>query len=173
MLLGFYEPTAGDIFIDNKSILTIGYNTIRKNVGYVQQDPFVFNDTVETNVSLGDENISACNIEDALTKSHAIDFVRELPDGVGTNLGEAGSKISGGQKQRISIARALAREPSILILDESTSALDKATMLDILEVVKEISKEKLVIAISHQQEVLDVSDQVYVLENRKIRALKS
>lgn len=171
MLLGFYNPTEGDICVDNRSLMISGSQSLRSQIGYVQQDPFIFNDTVNMNVSLGDGSISSDDVIKALKDANAYDFVSRMPEGLETNLGEVGSKISGGQKQRISIARALARKPRILILDEATSALDRTTMLELLKIFKEISNTKLVIAVTHQQEVLDASDNIYIIENNRLREL--
>jgi ATP-binding cassette, subfamily C, bacterial len=171
MLLGLYRPNSGSIFVDGKDLQSIGFKGLRGRVGYVQQDPFIFNESVFSNVGLGCEDISRESVIDALKAAHAYSFVKKMEDGIDTSLGEAGSRLSGGQKQRISIARALARTPSILILDEATSALDKTTMLEILEIIKGVSKEILVIAITHQQEVLDESDKIYFIENNVLREL--
>ncbi len=171
MFLKLYEPDSGSIYIDNDNLQNIGGDVIRNQVGYVQQESFIFNDSVFKNVGLGDREILREDVVDALKAAHAYKFVSKMKSGIDTNLGESGSKISGGQKQRISIARALARKPRILILDEATSALDKQTMLDILEVIKEVSKSILVIAITHQQEVLDRSDYIYSLKGHKLELL--
>jgi len=171
MFLKLYEPDGGSIYIDNENLQNIGGGVVRNQVGYVQQESFIFNDSVFKNVGLGDIAISREDVIDALKAAHAYKFVSMMKNGIDTNLGESGSKISGGQKQRISIARALARKPKILILDEATSALDKETMLDILEVIKEASKSILVIAITHQQEVLDHSDCIYSLKKCKLELL--
>tara|TARA_B100000575_G_scaffold293310_1_gene304247 strand:+ start:355 stop:2061 length:1707 start_codon:yes stop_codon:yes gene_type:complete len=173
MLIGLYEPSSGSISMDGKSLKQVGFNNIRSQVGYVQQDPFIFNESVLINVGLTDKSIGKEDIYEALKASRAESFVESMDNGLDTILGEGGSKISGGQKQRISIARALARKPSILILDEATSALDKKTMLDILEIMKRVSKQILVIAITHQQEVLEASDKTYRLENFKLKELRS
>jgi len=172
MLLGLYLPTNGAITVDNKGLDTLGSQGIRSQVGYVQQDPFIFNDSVFVNVGIGDPNVSRDDVLAALISAKADHFVSLMADGIDTNLGESGSKISGGQKQRISIARALARKPKVLLLDEATSALDKSTMLDILDVIRKISKTILVIAISHQQEVLDASDKIYSVADNLVTELK-
>ena len=171
MLLKLYEPNHGAIYIDNENLKNICGNVVRDQVGYVQQESFIFNDSVFMNVGLGDTTISREDVVVALKAAHAYQFVSKMKSGIDTNLGESGSKISGGQKQRISIARALVRKPKILILDEATSALDKKTMLDILDIIKEESKSMLVIAITHQQEVLDRSDYIYSLEDQTLELL--
>ncbi len=167
MLLRLYEPNKGSILIDNKKLQDIGNENIRENIGYVQQEPFIFNDSVIMNVTLGDSRIIDSDVMQALKDAHAFEFVSSMPKSFNTVLGESGSNISGGQKQRIAIARALVRKPKILILDEATSALDKKTMLEILDVIKEISLEILVISITHQQEFIDISDDVYNLNNNE------
>ena len=171
MLLGFYQPTSGEILIDDQSLNKFGSQGLRSQIGYVQQDPFIFDDTIVKNVSLGDNNISFDIVIEALKGSNAYEFACQMPDGLQSKLGESGSKISGGQKQRISIARALARKPDILILDEATSALDKTTMLELIEIFKKISSTTLVIAITHQQEIIDASDKTYLIENYQLREL--
>ena len=171
MLLGFYQPTSGEILIDDQSLNKFGSQGLRSQIGYVQQDPFIFDDTIVKNVSLGDNNISFDIVIEALKGSNAYEFACHMPNGLQSKLGESGSKISGGQKQRISIARALARKPDILILDEATSALDKTTMLELIEIFKKISSTTLVIAITHQQEIIDASDKTYLIENYQLREL--
>ena len=171
MLLKFYEPASGSIYFDNNNLKDMSSRLVRDQIGYVQQEPFIFNDSVYENVRLGDDRISRKDVIDALKAAHAYHFVNKMKGGIDTYLGESGSKISGGQKQRISIARALARKPKILILDEATSALDKKTMLDILKIIKKVSKSSLVIAITHQHEVQDYSDCIYALKGQKLELL--
>ena len=168
MFLKLYSPDSGSIYIDERPLQAIGGEAIRNQVGYVQQESFIFNDSVFKNVGFGDERISRDDAVDALKAAHAYEFVSAMEDGLDSNLGESGSKISGGQRQRIAISRALARRPKVLILDEATSALDKGTTLDVLESIKEISKTILVIAITHQKEVLDYSDCIYSLKRHKL-----
>jgi ATP-binding cassette, subfamily C, bacterial len=172
MLIGLYSPIEGAILFDNQNIKDLGVNSIRNKVGYVEQETFIFNESVYINISLGDKEISKNDVIFSLKEANAYNFVSLMPDGLDTNLGESGSKLSGGQKQRIAIARALVRKPLILILDEATSALDKKTMLEILEVIKKLSKSILVIAITHQKEVIDNSDQVYFIENKTLSLMK-
>jgi len=171
MLLKLHEPKAGNIFIGDFDYKSLSAESLRDAVGYVQQEPFIFNDSVFLNLTLGDKKISEERVIEALKKAHAYDFVINMHDGIYSNLGESGSKLSGGQKQRISLARALVRDPKILILDEATSALDKKTTLEILEILKVVSRSILVLAITHQDEVMSFSDFGYLLEDYQIKLI--
>ena len=117
---------------------------------------------------MGDPNISREQAIVSLDQAKAYEFINELEYGIDSDLGESGSKLSGGQKQRIAIARALVRDPKILILDEFTSALDKRTSEELIEVIHKISKSILVIAITHDKSVIDVADHKYEIKNGNI-----
>jgi ATP-binding cassette subfamily C protein len=134
-------------------------------IGYVPQDLFLFHDTIEHNISLGDAEIREENLIRALKDSGAWEFISDLPDGIKTVIGERGIRLSGGQRQRLSIARAIIRKPQLLILDEATTALDPATEERILRTLRKLTDKGItIVAVSHQMAVLDIADDVYRLE---------
>ena len=141
---------------------------IRACSGYVEQESFIFHNSVFTNIAMEDPNISREQAIAALDQAKANEFINNLENGIDSDLGESGSKLSGGQKQRIAIARALVRDPKILILDEFTSALDTRTSEELIEVIHKISKSILVIAITHDKSVINAADQKYEIKNGKI-----
>ena len=142
-------------------------------IGYVPQDLFLFHDSIINNVNLGDILISNEKVEEALRDAGAWDFVESLPEGMNTIIGERGIRLSGGQRQRISIARAIVRDPELLILDEATTALDPQTEEKILKTIGNLTKKGItIVAVSHQIAVLDIADQVFRLENGKFEKIK-
>lgn len=161
LILGLYEPQAGEVLLDGVPLHDIDLHRWRAMVGYVPQELGLFHDTVFANVTLGDPNITEAAVMRALDLAGATDFVRELPEGLQTSVGERGARLSGGQRQRIALARALVLEPKLLILDEVSSALDPETEAEICANVRAIAGERTIITITHRPIWIDVADRVY------------
>lgn len=172
LLMGLQWPVKGEILIDEQTLRDVDVREWRKDIGYVPQDLFLFNDTVLSNVTLGDTTIEMERVEEALRDSGAEVFVNALRDGVNTFVGERGSSLSGGQRQRLAIARALVRRPRLLILDEPTTALDPATEAEICETLSRLSKRVTVLAISHQSAVAEIADIVYEFAGGRVTAVE-
>ena len=167
LICGLYQPLSGEINIYGVSILDIDISYWRKQIGYVTQENSLLNTSVRDNITLGDTRFSNKDIDRALKKSHATDFINQLPQGINTNVGENGAHLSGGQRQRILIARALVHSPKLLILDEATSALDSETEKYLSEIFKSISKNITIISISHRPALVEISDHIMKLEHGK------
>ena len=163
-ILGLVPISAGKITIDGKNLSDIDLFTWRQMTSYVPQDNFLFHDTVRWNVTLGGDGYNDDEVILALKKASAYDFVMALPDSLNSIVGERGGKLSGGQRQRIILARALIRKPKLLILDEPTSALDKENEKIIFDVLKELSETMAIILISHNENVLTLTDHVVRLK---------
>ncbi|PCI57233.1 MAG: ABC transporter ATP-binding protein [Alphaproteobacteria bacterium] len=165
LIIGLHRPVSGTVYIDDTPLASLDLQNWRSQIGYVPQEILLFHDTIANNVTLNNPEIGQDEIEKALKMAGAFDFVQKMEHGIETVVGERGSKISGGQRQRLAIARALIAHPSLLILDEATSALDEKTATELLKTVKGLSKDILVILISHNPRVLDFADTVLKLEN--------
>lgn len=161
LILGLHEPQSGQVLLDGVPLAEIDLHRWRSMVGYVPQELGLFHDTVLANVTLGDPQIPEAAVIRALELAGAWDFVRELPEGLGTSVGERGAKLSGGQRQRVALARALVLEPKLLILDEVSSALDPDTEAEICANIRAIAGERTIIAITHRQIWIDIADRVY------------
>ncbi len=170
ILLGFYKPDAGEVMIDDRPLSDFSLEKWRSKIGYVPQELVLFHDTVFANVALGNTDIGENEVKEALLAAGALDFVEKLPEGIHTIVGEKGSMMSGGQRQRISIARALVRDPEILILDEVTSALDPATEAEIVQNISKLGKSRTIIAITHRPAFLDIANRVYHLDGGNVTA---
>ncbi|MCP4172613.1 MAG: ABC transporter ATP-binding protein [Fuerstiella sp.] len=166
------DPAKGAVRIDGVDIRDLALNDLRKQIGLVTQDTMLFDDTIYNNVLYGNPQATAAEIEAAIKQAHAADFVSLLPQGLSTPVGIKGQKLSGGQKQRISLARAIVRNPAILILDEATSAIDAESESVIYDVLREFSRGRTVFIISHviSQQFVDLIDRVVVLEAGQIIA---
>ncbi len=165
LLCGLTEPQSGEIKIDDVSIVDINLRQWRHMIGYVSQDTILLHDTVMNNILVGEPTLIAADAERALRQAGAWDFVNSLPEGLQSVVGERGGLLSGGQRQRIAIARALAHNPSFLILDEPTSALDPESEKTICETLQKLSKNLTIIAVSHQPAVINAADRVFILSN--------
>ena len=164
LIIGLLRPQRGDVWIDDLPLGDIDASAWRRMIGYVPQETFLFHDTVMANVTLGEPGISRADVETALRRAEAREFVAALPDGVDTVVGERGARLSGGQRQRIAIARALVRNPALLILDEATTALDPETEAGIVATVKRLTGRLTVLSISHQPAMQSAADFVYQLD---------
>ena len=165
LVTGLLRPQQGEIWIDNLPLKQIDIRHWRKMIGYVPQDTLLLHDTIFRNVTLGDPDLRETDVEYALQAAGAWDFVRVLPQGIHTSVGERGSTLSGGQRQRIAIARALAHHPTLLILDEATSALDPENESAICQTLRQLRGKLTILAISHQSALVDEADHVYRLYN--------
>ncbi|MCV9887465.1 ABC transporter ATP-binding protein [Metabacillus halosaccharovorans] len=165
LITRFYTPSSGQIVIDGKDIRDFSLHALRSNIGVVLQESFLFSSTIKSNISYGRPDASMETIIDAAKRAQAHDFIMELPNGYDTMLGERGLGLSGGQKQRIAIARAICLNPSILILDDSTSAVDMTTEFNIQKALKEVMKGRTTFIIAHRISSLKHADEILVLEN--------
>ena len=164
----FYDPIKGSILFDGKNLQDFEISSVRHKMAIVSQNTFIFNSSVKDNIAYGLEGISHADIMRAAEQAHATEFIEELPQGFDTVLGDRGVRLSGGQRQRIAIARALLRQPEILILDEATSALDSVTEQLIQDSLEKLSQDKTVIAIAHRLSTISNADKVVVLERGRI-----
>ncbi|PCI29353.1 MAG: hypothetical protein COB67_04160, partial [SAR324 cluster bacterium] len=172
LICGLLSSQSGGIYVNDKPLEHFSMSAWRKQIGYVAQDLFLFHDTVYRNVTLGDLEISRSQVEKALRGAGAWQFITELENGLDTVIGERGMLLSGGQRQRISIARALVRDPQLLILDEATTALDPQTEEAILETLLKLKKNMMIFSISHQPALVEVADYIYRLSNKSISLVK-
>ncbi len=159
----FYEIKEGEILLDGKDIRDITIKSLRKNIGLVQQDVFLFTGTIKENILYGKPEAKDEEIVEAAKKASIHDFIMTLPDGYDTFIGEKGVKLSGGQKQRISIARLFLKNPPILILDEATSALDNETEIMIQKSLEDLSKDRTTLVIAHRLSTIKNADEILVL----------
>ena len=159
-ILGLTPHQNGQIYIDNTSLADVDMKAWRQMIGYVPQETFLFHDTIAHNVNFGDDRITEEEIIQALKKANIWEFVSSLDYGINHVVGEKGGKLSGGQRQRIAVARALVRQPEILILDEATSSLDKESEQAIIGALKEMLPAMTIIMISHDPKILDIADHV-------------
>ena len=168
LLLRFYDVENGAIKIDDQNIADVTQESLRKQIGIIPQDISLFHRTLMENIRYGDFTASDDQVVAAAKKAYAHDFISSLPDGYQTIVGERGLKLSGGQRQRIAIARAILKDAPILILDEATSALDSESEQAIQESLKEIMKDKTVIAIAHRLSTIAHMDRIIVLDEGKV-----
>ncbi len=168
LLLRFYDPLKGAIKIDNINIKDINLNTLRKSIGLVNQDPFLFDGTIFDNLSYGLSDIKKSEVIDAAKFAEIHDFINTLNKGYDTQVGERGFKLSGGQRQRICIARALIKNPKILIFDEATSAVDNETEASIQRSLVRLKHSRTMIVIAHRLSTVRFADRIYVLSNKGI-----
>ncbi len=168
LICRFYDPQQGSILIDGTDVRRFDPKALRDHIGMVLQEPFLFNATAEENISYGDPDATEEKIHWAARQAGADDFIRDLPDGYQTLVGERGVKLSVGQKQRISIARALLKNPPILILDEATSSVDTITEKEIQAALAVAARDRTTILIAHRLSTTDIADRIVVLEHGRI-----
>lgn len=168
ILFRFYEISAGSVEIDGLDIRDMTQDSLRKAIGIVPQDTVLFNDTVGFNIGYAKPGATQSEIEDAADAAQIHDFIKSLPKGYDTIVGERGLKLSGGEKQRVAIARTILKAPSILILDEATSALDSVTERDIQSALEMVSRSRTTLVIAHRLSTVVNADRIIVLEGGRI-----
>jgi len=168
LLNRFYDVKKGEILIDEVNIKKISKRSLRKCIGLVTQEPILFNDTVNNNISLGKEEHGFDEIISAAKTSNAHNFIVKLKEKYNTNIGDGGGKLSGGQKQRISIARAVLKDPQILLMDEATSSLDSVSEKMVQDAIEKLSKNRTTIIVAHRLNTIQKADLIVVMENGKI-----
>lgn len=168
LVIGLYRPREGEVYVDGVPLNDFDLTAWRRMIGYVPQEMLLFHDSILQNITLGDEAVSREAVAAALEAADAAEFVDRLPEGVDTVIGEQGAKLSGGQRQRIAIARALVRNPRLLVLDEVTTALDPQTEAEICSTLRRLSGDVTILSISHQPAMTKVADIVYRLEDGSV-----
>jgi ATP-binding cassette, subfamily B, multidrug efflux pump len=168
LLMRMYDASEGKILIDNRDIRSYDVASLRKQIGYVPQDVFLFSDSIANNIGFGLDTIAEGKVEKAAKDADVYDNIIDFPQGFETKLGERGITLSGGQKQRVSIARAIAKEPSILLLDDCLSAVDTKTENAILNSLKTIMENRTSIIISHRVSSAKLADKIIVLDDGKM-----
>ena len=168
LLPRFYDVSSGRITIDGKDIRDLTLESLRNQIGIVQQDVYLFCGTIKENIAYGKPNASMDEIVDAARKANIHDFIESLPDGYDTFVGERGTRLSGGQKQRISIARVFLKNPPILILDEATSALDNESERWIQQSLEVLAKNRTTITIAHRLSTIQGADEILVIADNGI-----
>ena len=168
LLLRFYEPDSGRITLDGIEISALSLYELRSVIGFVGQDVFMFDGTIGDNIRYGNPLCSDEQLLHATDAAQASEFISRLPDGLDTMVGERGVKLSGGQRQRLSLARAIVKDPPVLILDEATSAVDNETEAAIQLSLEEIGVDRTVIVIAHRLSTIVNADNIIVLEAGRI-----
>lgn len=168
LLTRFYDVQNGHIKIDGIDIKDFNLQSLRGLMGLVTQDSILFNDTIKNNLLLGKQDATDAEIIDALKVANAYEFVKDLPDGIETNIGDSGNKLSGGQKQRISIARAVLKNPPIMILDEATSALDTESERLVQQALENMMQNRTSVVIAHRLSTIQNADTIVVMQKGEI-----
>ena len=163
MLPRYHDVQSGEITIDGINIKDVTVHDLRSLIGNVNQEAILFNDTFFNNIAFGVENATMDQVIAAAKIANAHDFIMETPDGYSTNIGDRGGKLSGGQRQRVSIARAILKNPPILILDEATSALDTESERLVQEALEHLMKTRTTIAIAHRLSTIKNADEICVM----------
>ena len=168
LLMRFYDPVEGRALLDGHDLRTLKQSAIRRNIGVVLQDPLLFNDTVRANIAYGRPDASMAEIEAAAKAAFAHDFIMQLPEGYNTSVGERGGLLSGGERQRITIARALLKNPPILVLDEPTSALDTESEEAVQNAIEHLMHGRTIFVIAHRLSTVISADRIVVLKEGKV-----
>ncbi|MBP2663613.1 MAG: putative multidrug export ATP-binding/permease protein [Firmicutes bacterium] len=168
LLLRFYDPNTGTVYIDGIDIKKLKIGDLRRQIGFIQQEPVLFNTTIVENIRYGRPTATVSEIEQAARLANAYDFIRELPQGYNTIVGELGGNLSGGQRQRIAIARAIITEPAILLFDEPTAALDTHTENQVMSAIRQTCRGRTAFIITHRMSTIMSSDRVVYLSGGRV-----
>lgn len=171
LLSRFYSPTAGRILFDGRDIAQATLRSVRAQIGLVTQDVLLFDDTIRANIAYGRREVDEDKMRAAAHAAHVDNFVDDMPDGYDTVIGEGGVLLSGGQRQRIAIARAIYKDPEVLILDEATSSLDSESEHLIKEALDEFVRGRTTFVIAHRLATVERADKIVVLDGGRIQAV--
>jgi ABC-type multidrug transport system fused ATPase/permease subunit len=164
LLLRFYDPTSGQVRIDGRPAAEVPLASLRDHMAIVPQEVLLFGGSIRENIAYGRPGATGAEVEEAARQANALDFIRSFPDGMDTVVGERGIQLSGGQRQRIAIARAVLKDPAILILDEATSALDSESERLVQEALEKLMKGRTSIVIAHRLSTIRDADGILVLD---------
>jgi ATP-binding cassette subfamily B protein len=167
-LAGLLEPTEGTILFDGAELHTLDFRTLRRQIGFVLQENYLFNDTIARNIAFGEEEVDLDRVVETARAAHAHEFVQRLPLGYDTRVGESGLRLSGGQRQRIAIARALYNDPPLLLLDEATSSLDAESERLVQESMDALLRDRTSVTIAHRLSTIRDADRIVVLEQGRV-----
>jgi len=168
LVMRFYDPTSGSVLVDGTDLKELDLHAWRDSIALVNQDIFLFNDTISSNIAMGKLGATDQEIVEASRQAYADEFISKLPDGYDTVIGDRGVRLSGGQRQRIALARAIVRDPQILILDEATSELDSRSEQLIRQAVEELGTTRTVITVAHRLSTIRHADKIVVLDEGKL-----
>jgi subfamily B ATP-binding cassette protein MsbA len=168
LLPRFYEPTAGRILIDGSPLASYQLHSLRAHIGIVSQEVVLFDDTIQRNIAFGRTGATLAEVEQAARMAYAHDFILRLPEGYESVIGERGLKLSGGERQRLAIARAILRDPALLILDEATSALDSESERIVQLALANLLKNRTALVIAHRLSTVQNADRIVVLDRGTI-----
>ncbi|MEP0711496.1 MAG: ATP-binding cassette domain-containing protein, partial [Algoriphagus sp.] len=168
LLPRFYDPNEGEILLDGQNIKDFDLSELRSLMGIVTQESILFNDSVFNNIAFGIEGATESQVQEAAKIANAHEFITTLEEGYHTSIGERGSKLSGGQRQRLSIARAVLKNPPILILDEATSALDSESELLVQEALTKLMSNRTTLVIAHRLSTIQHADEILVIEQGEV-----
>ena len=166
----FYDATSGRVLVDGADVRDVTLTSLRRAIGVISQDPFLFSASVRENITFGAPNLDEAEVERIARLAQAHEFVAELPDGYDTIIGERGITLSGGQRQRLAIARALAVDPRILILDDATASVDATTEARIRVGLREAMRDRTTLIIAHRLSTIALADEIVVLDEGRIAA---
>jgi ATP-binding cassette subfamily B protein len=170
LLPRLYDPSAGSVLIDGADLREVDVASLRDEVGLVSDEPFLFSDTVRNNIAYARADATQEQIVDAARRADIHGFIESLPDGYDTLIGERGLTVSGGQRQRLAIARAIVRDPRVLILDDATSSVDATTEAQIKAALRELMRDRTTFIIGHRLSTIALADEIVVLEDGRVAA---
>src|SRR5690606_9490959 len=168
ILFRFHDPDAGRVIVDGQDIRQVTLDSLRRAIGVVPQDTVLFNTSLFENIRYGRVEASDAEVEEAIRMAHLDDFIRQLPKGADTLVGERGLKLSGGEKQRVAIARAILKRPPIMVFDEATSSLDSRSEQSILNAIREIAADHTALVIAHRLSTIVDADSILVLDRGRV-----
>ena len=165
MAIGLFTPSSGDIYIDGKNVKDLDMRSFRKRIAVVPQNTILFNGTIKDNITYGKPGVTKEELEKAIEAANLTNVIAKLPNGLNTDIGEHGGKLSGGQRQRISIARAIIRNPDVIIFDEATSALDTVSEAEIQSAINNLTKDRTTFIVAHRLSTIRTADKIAVMQN--------